>query len=73
MINLKIDDKEVQVEEGTTILQAARQVGIDIPTLCFLKDINEIGDCRMCIVEIEGRRGFVPSECKNTFKRSYRS
>ena len=61
MINLKIDDKEVQVEEGTTILQAARQVGIDIPTLCFLKDINEIGDCRMCIVEIEGRRGFVPS------------
>ena len=45
MINLKIDDKEVQVEEGTTILQAARQVGIDIPTLCFLKDINEIGDC----------------------------
>ena len=42
MINLKIDDKEVQVEEGTTILQAARQVGIDIPTLCFLKDINEI-------------------------------
>ncbi len=39
MINLKIDDKEVQVEEGTTILQAARQVGIDIPTLCFLKKI----------------------------------
>ena len=61
MINLKIDDKEVQVEEGTTILQAARQVGIDIPTLCFLKDINEIGDCRMCIVQVDGRRGFATS------------
>ena len=61
MINLKIDDKEVQVEEGTTILQAARRVGIDIPTLCFLKDINEIGDCRMCIVQVDGRRGFATS------------
>lgn len=35
--------------------------GVDIPTLCFLKDINEIGDCRMCIVEVEGRRGFATS------------
>ncbi len=39
------------------MFQAAKQIGIDIPTLCFLKDINEIGDCRMCIVEIDGRRG----------------
>lgn len=61
MINLKIDDKEIQVEEGTTILQAARQASIDIPTLCFLKDINEIGDCRMCIVQVDGRRGFATS------------
>ncbi len=60
-INLKIDDKEVCVPEGTTILEAAKTVGIDIPTLCFLKDINEIGDCRMCIVEVEGRRGFATS------------
>ena len=52
-VNLKIDDKEVCVPEGTTILEAAKTVGIDIPTLCFLKDINEIGDCRMCIVEVE--------------------
>ena len=52
-ITLKIDDKEVKAKEGTTILQAAKQVGIDIPTLCFLKDINEVGDCRMCIVEVE--------------------
>ena len=61
MINLKIDEKEIQVEEGTTILQAARQASIDIPTLCFLKDINEIGDCRMCIVQVDGRRGFATS------------
>ena len=61
MVNLKIDDKNVCVPEGTTILEAARQAGIDIPTLCFLKDINEVGDCRMCIVEVEGRRGFATS------------
>ena len=58
MIHLKIDDVELSVEEGTTILIAARKAGIDIPTLCYLKDINEIGDCRMCIVEVEGRKGF---------------
>ena len=61
MVNLKIDDKKVVVPEGTTILEAARQAGVDIPTLCFLKDINEVGDCRMCIVEVEGRRGFATS------------
>ena len=61
MVNLKIDNKDVCVKEGTTILEAARSVGIDIPTLCFLKEINEVGDCRMCIVEIEGRRGFATS------------
>lgn len=61
LITLTIDNQEVKVEKGTTILQAARQAGIDIPTLCFLKDINEVGDCRMCIVEVEGRRGFATS------------
>ena len=61
MVNLMIDGKEITVEEGTTILQAALQNGIDIPTLCFLKDINEVGDCRMCIVEVEGRKGFATS------------
>ena len=61
LINLTIDDQKVTVPEGTTILNAAKQVGIDIPTLCFLKDINEVGDCRMCIVEVEGRRGFATS------------
>ena len=61
MINLTIDGLNVTVPEGTTILEAARTAGIDIPTLCFLKDINEAGDCRMCIVEVEGRRGFATS------------
>jgi len=60
-IKLTIDGKEVEVNKGTTVLQAARKANIDIPTLCFLKEINAAGDCRMCIVEIEGRRGFVPS------------
>ena len=61
MVNLTIDGLSVSVPEGTTILEAARSVGIDIPTLCFLKDINEAGDCRMCIVEVEGRKGFATS------------
>ena len=58
MINVTIDGVNVSVENGTTILEAARKCGIDIPTLCFLKDIHEVGECRMCIVEVEGRRGF---------------
>ena len=61
MVNLTIDDKKVCVPKGTTILEAARKVGIEIPTLCFLKEINEVGDCRMCVVEVEGRNGFEPS------------
>lgn len=61
LIKLTINGTEVEVEEGTTILDAAKKVNIDIPTLCFLKEINEIGDCRMCIVEVEGRRGFATS------------
>ena len=54
MVNLTIDNKPVFVEDGTTILEAARKVGINIPTLCFLKEINEIGACRICVVEVEG-------------------
>ncbi len=61
LVTLTIDGESIKVKEGTTILQAAKKVGIDIPTLCFLKDINEVGDCRMCIVEVEGRRGFATS------------
>ena len=61
MIKLTIDGIETEVPENMTVLEAARTVGIDIPTLCFLKEINEVGDCRMCIVEVEGRRGFATS------------
>ena len=61
MVNLTIDNQKVTVPKGTTILEAAKTAGIDIPTLCFLKEINEVGDCRMCIVEVEGRRGFATS------------
>ena len=61
LITLTIDGTEVKVKEGARILDAARQANIDIPTLCFLKEINEMGDCRMCIVEVEGRKGFATS------------
>ncbi|MGN0613117.1 MAG: 2Fe-2S iron-sulfur cluster-binding protein, partial [Porcipelethomonas sp.] len=57
-INLKINGMEVSVPKGTTILEAARMANIDIPTLCFLKDINEIGACRICVVEANEGRGF---------------
>lgn len=60
-VKLTIDGKEVEVEQGTTVLRAAKQIGINIPTLCYLKGVNQAGECRICIVEIEGRRGFVPS------------
>jgi len=55
-VNITIDGKKLQVEKDMTILEAARQANIKIPTLCFLKDINEIGACRMCVVEIKGAR-----------------
>ncbi len=61
LVTLTIDGQEVKVKKGTTVLQAAKQMEIDIPTLCYLKEINAVGDCRMCIVEIEGRRGYIPS------------
>ena len=60
-VNITIDGIEMSVPSTYTILDAAREHNIDIPTLCHLKDINEIGACRMCIVEVEGARGFVTS------------
>ena len=55
MVKLTIDGHPVAVEQGTTILDAAKKAGIDIPTLCYLKDLIEIGACRVCVVEIEGQ------------------
>ena len=59
MMNIKINDKEYSVPKNSTVLEAARYAGIDIPTLCYLKDINEIGACRICLVEVKGARGLV--------------
>ena len=59
MINIKINGMPCSVPYGTTILEAARQLGIEIPTLCYLKEINEIGACRFCVVEVTGARSLV--------------
>ena len=61
MINLTIDNQKVAVEPGTTILEAAQKIGAKIPTLCYLKDINVVGACRICLVEVEGAKTFIPS------------
>ena len=61
MIHLTIDNIPVTVPEGTTVLEAARSAGIKIPSLCYLKDINEIGACRICVVEVKGARSLMAS------------
>ena len=60
-ITIKINGIEVSAPKGSTILEAARIAGIKIPTLCFLKEINEIGACRICVVEVKGARSLVAS------------
>lgn len=64
MVTITIDKKTIQVPKGTTILEAAKQNGIPIPTLCYLKDINEIGACRVCLVELEGKDRLITA-CNN--------
>ncbi len=59
MVNIKINGMSYEVAAGSTILEAAREAGIDIPTLCFLKDVNQIGACRMCMVEVKGAKSLV--------------
>ena len=61
MVKLTIDGREVLAPEGSTILEAAASVGIRIPTLCYLKDVNEISACRICVVEVDGFERLVPS------------
>ncbi len=60
-VNIKINGIDVAAPKGSTILEAARYAHIDIPTLCFLKEINEIGACRICVVEVKGARSLVAS------------
>lgn len=59
MVTVKINGIDYEVPAGSTILEAARSAGIDIPTLCYLKDVNQIGACRMCMVEVKGARSLV--------------
>ena len=61
MVNLTIDGRACSVPEGATILEAAASIGIRIPTLCYLKGINEISACRICLVEVEGFERLIPS------------
>ena len=61
MVSLRINDIPVTVPEGSTVLEAARSAGFNIPSLCFLKDINEIGACRICVVEVKGAKSLVAS------------
>ncbi len=61
LINVTIDGIAVEVEKNTTILEAAKKINIDIPTLCFMKGVNEPGSCRVCVVEVEGWRGLHPA------------
>lgn len=67
MVNVTINDTPVSVPAGLTILEAAASIGIEIPKLCYLKGVNEIGSCRVCCVEIEGEGKLVPS-CNNVVR-----
>ncbi|MEN6557659.1 MAG: 2Fe-2S iron-sulfur cluster-binding protein [Thermoguttaceae bacterium] len=61
MIQLSINNIPVEVSEGTTILAAAKQAGVRIPTLCYVEGLKAIGACRVCVVELEGARNLVAS------------
>ncbi len=67
MVNITIDNKQISVPEGTTIMEAAASAGIPIPKLCYLKGINEIAACRVCLVELEGMDKLITS-CNNVVK-----
>ena len=61
MVEITIDGRSVSVPEGSTLLQAARSIGIDTPTLCFLENLTPVNVCRICVVEVEGSRPLVPA------------
>ena len=61
MVDLKIDGRDVRVPEGTTIMDAAKTVGIETPTLCYLKTLTPVNACRVCVVEVEGSRVLAPA------------
>ena len=59
LLNIKINGVEIQAPAGSTIIEAAHYAGIDIPSLCYLKGLNEIGACRLCVCEVKGSRALV--------------
>lgn len=61
MVKIKIDNHELEIQDGTTILDAARQIGVDIPTMCYLKEFKPFTTCMVCMVKIKGREFLVPS------------
>ena len=61
MINMTIDGIKTQVPRNYTVLEAARTLNINIPTLCYLKGLNEVGACRICVVEVQGARALQAS------------
>ena len=67
MVNMIIDGKQISAEENITIMEAAERNGIPIPKLCYLKGINEIAACRVCVVELEGKEKLITS-CNNVVK-----
>ena len=62
MVSIEIDGKALSVKSGTSVMRAARESGIDVPKLCATDSLKSFGSCRLCVVEIEGRRGF-PASC----------
>ena len=62
-ISLKINGQKIEAQPGQTILHVARQNGLDIPTLCYHKDLSPTGNCRMCVVEVKGGR-FLSAACR---------
>lgn len=71
MPNIVIDGRDLAVEEGATIVEAARAAGIFVPTLCYLKDVSAIGSCRVCVVEVEGEPDLVAA-CKTCVREGMR-
>ena len=61
MLTIEINGKSVEAHEGETILKVLRREGINVPTLCYMDGLTPTGACRMCVVEVEGARGLVPS------------
>ena len=59
MTHITIDGKEIEADSSLTILEAAQKADIKIPTLCYLKEVNEIGACKMCVVEVEGKLSLI--------------